>query len=121
MRNPEQVAKLDPTSFSIDPAQGADGLVELPFGCSPDYQCHPHKLAGFPCRELCKLYRGSQAPQCLTLPPGHKPCYMQIFVADEVHPSWLGHKFMTDLATDVLVSELEAECRNEEVCCRKPR
>mmetsp|Transcript_14053 Transcript_14053/g.41750 ORF Transcript_14053/g.41750 Transcript_14053/m.41750 type:complete len:627 (-) Transcript_14053:2135-4015(-) len=110
-----QVAKLHPKHWSIDTSKGADGLVELPFGCSPDYQCHPQKLVGFPCRELCKLYRGSQAPQCLNLPPGHKPCFMQLFVADEVHPSWLGHKFMTDLVTDLVISELESQCRNEEV------
>lgn len=110
-----QVAKLHPESFSVDPSLGADALVDLPFGCSPDYQCHPYKLEGFPCRELCKLYKGSQAQPCLNLPPGHKPCFMQLFVADEVHPSWLGHKFMTDLVTDLVVTELEAQCRKEEV------
>lgn len=108
-----QVAQLHPKSISFDPKQTAKVLIERPFGCTADAKCPPKNLVTMECRPLCKLFKGSQAPDCLNLPPNHVPCFTPLFLADEVHPSGLGHRLAADLIVHAIATEAERKCKGE--------
>ena len=87
--------------------------------------CHDCDLAGMDdedmrkagCQSVCDFQRWTvpwDEIDCVTPPAGREPCYVPFLAHDEVHPSGIGHKIMTDLLIDAIATTGLDLCRQQQ-------